>query len=147
MRDRGFQSFEIATLGAKGHRIDFRFSEECKTRIDSTSISLPLYSECDCSMASHGIFCKHQACAAWVATVLACQKYELTRVDSEILEHVRSFEEEFKKLRAPAPAASPQNILHRESGYITHPQVNAEFEGLVFAFPDSPLAGSLDSSA
>ncbi len=147
LRDRGFQSFEIATLGAKGHRIDFRFSEECKTRIDSTSVSLPLYSECDCSMASHGIFCKHQACAAWVATVLACQKYELTRVDSEILEHVRSFEEEFKKLRAPAPAESPQNILHRESGYITHPQVHAEFEGLVFAFPDSPLAGSVDSSA
>ncbi|MBU6154692.1 MAG: DEAD/DEAH box helicase [Bdellovibrionales bacterium] len=144
LRDHGFQSFEVSTLGSKGHQIDFRLSESCKTRIDAASVSQPLYSECDCSMAMHGIFCKHQACSAWVIAVIASQKYELTRVEAPILEQLRSFEEEFKKLKTSGSNGSIPNILHRETGYVTHPPLNAEFEGLVFAFPDSPISGSVD---
>jgi SNF2 family DNA or RNA helicase len=146
LRDSGFQRFEVSTLGSKGHQIEFFFSETTKTKIDSSSASQPLYSECDCSMAGHGIFCKHQACAAWVTTVLSSQKYELTRVDSEVLDHLRTFEEEFKKLKSQGSNHSP-NILHRDSGYVTHPQVNAEFEGLVFVFPNTPISGLTDPSS
>ena len=89
-------------------------------------------------MASHGIFCKHQACASWVAAVLASRKYELIRVEEPVYEQIRTYEDEFLKLRSGPPADVPP-ILHRESGYVTHPPVHADFIGLVFCFSNPPV--------
>ena len=144
LRDGGFLSLEVATLGSKGFQIEFKLSEPSQTKIDMSTASQPLYSECNCSMAGYGIFCRHQAIAAWVVTVLASQKYELTRVDEPIFDHIKLSEEEFAKLKATAPAPTPSTILHRDQEYITHPHVTAEFKGIVFSFQNQAIqpAGS-----
>jgi len=47
LRDGGFVSFELATLGAKGHQLEFKFDEPSKTKIEMSQAGQPLYSECD----------------------------------------------------------------------------------------------------
>ena len=148
LRDQGFLSLEVATLGSKGFQISFQFTEASKTVIDMTTSSQPLYSECDCSMASHGIFCKHQAAAAWLMMVLGCQKYELTRVEESVFETIRGFEEEFRKLKATHGAtSSPSTLLHRDSGYVGNAPVSVDFEGVLFCFPEEPLKESAPFSS
>ena len=140
LRDGGFSSLEVATLGSKGMKVSFTFSEPSQTHIDLTTPTQPLYSECDCSMAGHGIFCKHQACASWVLTALASKNYELTRVEESVVTQIREFESEIENLRAtPHPQSSTPALLHRESGYVNHPPIHADFEGLVFNFTGSPI--------
>src|ERR1700745_3897681 len=75
LRDGGFESCEVATLGAKGHLLEFKMNEAAKTKIEMSTANQPLYSECNCSMSGHGIFCKHQALATWVMAILASQQY------------------------------------------------------------------------
>ncbi|NDG85195.1 MAG: hypothetical protein EBX52_09195, partial [Proteobacteria bacterium] len=144
LRDGGFRSLEVATLGSKGMKVSFHFEEASQTHIDFTAPAQPLYSECDCSMAGYGIFCKHQACASWVFTVLTSKKYDLTRVEESVYETLRKFEPDLESLKSPSSASPSQPILHRESGYVSHPPVKADFEGLVFNLknlwigPDQP---------
>ena len=138
LRDSGFQSLEVAVLGSKGFQIEFTFTEPSSTKIEMTTPSQALYSECDCSMAGYGIFCKHQACATWVTAVIATQKYELTRVEPEVLEAIRVFEPAFLKLKAPAPT-EVQTILYRDNEYITLPPTHVNFLGLALSFPNQPI--------
>ena len=53
LRDSGFQSLEVAVLGSKGFQIEFTFTEPSSTKIEMTTPSQALYSECDCSMAGY----------------------------------------------------------------------------------------------
>lgn len=143
LREGGFESLEVAILGAKGFQIEFTLSEPAKTKIEMTTPSQPLYSECNCSMAGYGIFCKHQSIATWVTTVLASQKYELTRVDEVIFEKIKTFEGAFLKLKAsPPPETSSNTILHRDQGYVTHAPSSVTFKGLVFCFQNQPIQAS-----
>ncbi len=138
LRDGGFQSLEVATLGTKGLKVQFSFAEPSSTHVDLTTPSQPLYSGCDCSMASHGIFCKHQACATWVLAVLASKKFDLTRVEEPIYEQIRKFQPDIQNLKSGS-APVVDSILHRDSGYVSHPSTGAEFEGLVLQFPEKPI--------
>lgn len=65
LREGGFQSLEVNVLGSKGFQIEFQLTEPSKAKIEMTTASQPLYSECNCSMAGYGIFCKHQSIATW----------------------------------------------------------------------------------
>jgi hypothetical protein len=145
LRDGGFQSLEVATLGAKGFLIEFHLNEPSKTKIEMTTTSQPLFSACDCSMSGYGIFCKHQALATWVIAVLISQKYDLTRIDEAVYEKIKEFEGEIAKLKAPiAVTPVPSSILHREEGgYVTHAPSNVQFEGLVICFPNQPIQTGL----
>ena len=140
LREGGFKSLEVNILGSKGFQIEFQLTEPSKAKIEMTIASQPLYSECNCSMAGYGIFCKHQSIATWVTAVLASQKYELTRVDDAIFDSLRNFEGEFQKLKTvTAPAPTSQTILHRDQGYISHVPSDVVFKGLVFCFQNQAI--------
>jgi SNF2 family DNA or RNA helicase len=141
LRENGFLSLEVSTLGSKGFLIEFVFTEKSKTKIEMTTPSQPLFSECDCSMAGYGIFCKHQACATWVITALGSQKYDFTRVEDSVMLHVQTFLPELQKLKivyVPAPVPVTNDS---EPGVIqySHAAGNIAFEGLIFCFPNTPI--------
>lgn len=140
LREGGFVSLEVSVLGAKGFLIEIKLDEPSKTKIEMTTLSQPLYSECDCSMSGYGIFCKHQAIATWVVSAAATQNYDMTRVDETVIAHVKTFEEELAKLRVVAPPAPVHNetILHRDQSYLTHPS-DVRFEGLVICVLNQPI--------
>jgi hypothetical protein len=50
LRDGGFLGLEVATLGTRGYLIEFQLNETAKTKIEMSTPSQPLFSECDCSM-------------------------------------------------------------------------------------------------
>ena len=140
LRDGGFQSFEVATLGAKGFLMEFALTEPAKTKIEVSSVTQPIFSECNCSMSGYGIFCKHQALASWVLAVLATQNFELTRVETPVMEHIQTFEAEFAKLKAtPPPVSPPGLIIQRDVNYVNPVITDVKFEGLLLCFPDQPL--------
>lgn len=141
LREGGFESLEVSVLGAKGFLIEFSLTEPAKTKIEMTSASQALYSECNCSMAGYGIFCKHQSIATWVTTILASQKYDLTRVDEPNYEKIKSFENEFLKLKVVAPVSSQSHstILHRDQGYVSQAPSQVTFKGLVFCFQNQAI--------
>jgi superfamily II DNA or RNA helicase len=154
LRDSGFQGFEIATLGSKGHLIEFKLDEPTLTKIEVNSPSTPIYSECNCSMSGYGIFCKHQAIAAWVVTLLASQNYELVRVDEPVIETIRALEGDFAKLRVAVPQPvppPPQNFSSDTPDDSGAPRVyvpqahsgSVVLEGMVFCFPNHPIQESL----
>jgi superfamily II DNA or RNA helicase len=116
LRDSGFQSFEVVTLGSKGMRIEFTLSEPSKTNIEFTSGSQPLYSNCDCSMSGYGIFCKHQAVAVWVVTAIASQNYELTRVEPEIGAHLKTFEPQLALLKGASTTTATAEVSGQPEG-------------------------------
>ncbi len=143
LRDGGFDSFELATLGTKGYLLEFKLDEVTKTKIEMSHAGQPLYSECDCSMSGYGIFCKHQALATWVVTILASQKYDLTRVPEEIYEKIKTFGDEFSKLKnvvAPAPESQGASVHHHSTN--EKPQhFLGHFEALIFCYPHQPISG------
>ncbi len=144
LREGGFQSFDIATLADKGYMIEFKLNEPSKTKIEVRSLSQPLFSECDCSMSGYGIFCKHQAIASWVVCALASQNYEFTRVEEDVLNSIRAFEETFQKLKISSSFSSPAAPVRSANAQAPHhpPQIGLGFEGLVLCFPDMPLQES-----
>jgi SNF2 family DNA or RNA helicase len=145
LRDQGFLSLEVSVLGSKGFLIEFVFTEKSKTKIEMTTPSQPLFSECDCSMAGYGIFCKHQACATWVITALASQRYEFTRVEDTVYEHLKGFEPAMLLLKTtPVAAPTVTSYSHDpESSTVNGmPQYSNQavtLEGLIFCFPNQPI--------
>lgn len=93
-------------------------SEGNQTEVELSSVSKPMYSSCDCSMAGYAIFCKHQALAAWCIACYACQNYDLTRVDEPILQKVKSFEGHYlqalQRLKSKSPLGSYSHNLPPE---------------------------------
>ena len=140
LREGGFRGLEVAVVGSRGFQIQFALDEDCATRVDMTTSSQPMYSECNCYMAQSAKLCKHQAIAAWVTMTLARKNYELNRVDPEIVRIIQTHEEEFQKLRASSPPPPP-TILHRDREYLTHPDLGVTFTGLVLCLPEQRLMG------
>jgi SNF2 family DNA or RNA helicase len=141
LREGGFRGLEVAVVGSRGFQIQFALDEDCSTRVDMTTSSQPLYSECNCYMAQSAKLCKHQAIAAWVTMTLARKDYELHRVDPEVLNIIRTYEEEFQKLKSNSSSSHPPTILHRDKDYLTHPDLGVSFTGLVLCLPDQRLKG------
>ncbi len=138
LRDDGFQSFDVATLGAKGFQIEFIFAEPSKTLIEMTTPSQPLYSSCNCSMAGYGIFCKHQACATWALVVAASEKVDLTRVEPSIIEKIKTFAPLLLKLKPQASSSSNADAGSRSE--VDHSSSSSiSFTGLVLCFPNQPI--------
>ncbi|MBS1958307.1 MAG: DEAD/DEAH box helicase [Bdellovibrionales bacterium] len=124
LREDGVNGIEVATLGAKGMRIDFTLTEKSKTTIEFTGSSQPLFSNCDCSMSGYGIFCKHQAVAAWAMTAIASGNYDLTRVPEPVQKKLKSFENILTQLKSSSAVAPVSG------GPIAGP-TGVEFTGLV----------------
>ena len=144
LRDGGFESFELATLGAKGHLLEFKLNEPTKTKIEMSVVGQPLYSECNCSMSGYGIFCKHQALATWVIAILASQSYEeITRVPPEVLEKIKSFEGELTKLKSAASTIAEAQVITHASGSEKPNHFLGHFEGLIFCFPHQPITSAI----
>jgi SNF2 family DNA or RNA helicase len=140
LRDSGFLSLEISVLGAKGFLIEFVFTEKSKTKIEMTTPAQPLFSECDCSMAGYGIFCKHQACATWVMTALASQRYDFTRIGDEVVAHLKTFEPELERLKVqPAPVSIPRDPGDGDSSNTRFANGEVTLDGMVFCFPNQPI--------
>jgi superfamily II DNA or RNA helicase len=141
LRDGGFVDMELAILGAKGHQIQFKMNETTRTRIEIGAQSQPAYSDCDCSMAGYGIYCKHQALATWVLTSIASKQYDLIRVPDEVIEKMKTFEGEMEKLKSPSSdetAASGDAIRSSVAEKSKH--LLGHFEGLIFCFPHQPVS-------
>lgn len=139
LRDGGFESFEFATVGAKGHQLEFKLNESSATKIEMSQVGQPLYSECNCSMSGYGIFCKHQALATWVVTVLASQQYDLTRVPEEVIEKIKSFEDEFAKLKTTSAAVVVSKNVGTSSASEKPQHFLGHFDSLIFCFPHQPI--------
>ena len=143
LRDGGFSDMELAILGAKGHQLEFKLSETTKTRIEIGAPSQPTYSDCDCSMAGYGIYCKHQALATWVLASIASKQYDLIRMPEEVIEKIKSFEAEFDKMK-PASAESTAASHPTAAGHSVHTErathFLGHFEGLIFCFPHHPVS-------
>jgi SNF2 family DNA or RNA helicase len=140
LRDNGFLSLEISVLGAKGFLIEFVFTEKSKTKIEMTTPAQPLFSECDCSMAGYGIFCKHQACATWVMTALASQRYDFTRIGDEVVAHLKTFEAELDRLKVqhiPAPIIRDSSDGDSSNTRFSNGEVT--LDGMAFCFPNQPI--------
>lgn len=143
LRDKGFQNLEISTLGSKGFLIEFTLSEKSKTKIEMTTPAQPLFSECDCSMAGYGIFCKHQACATWAITAIASQKYDFTRVEDDVYEHLKTFEPAILLLKVnplvSTASSGPVNGNPRSYENSTASGDAVNFDGMIFCFPNQPI--------
>ena len=145
LRDGGFSDMELAILGTKGHQLEFKLSETTKTRIEIGASSQPTYSDCDCSMAGYGIYCKHQALATWVLASIASKQYDLIRMPEEVVEKIKSYESEFEKLK-PASTESAAVSHAYSAGHSAHMErpthFLGHFEGLIFCFPHHPVSQS-----
>ena len=149
LRDGGFVGIEVATLGGKGFLIEFQLHEPSKTKVEFSALSQPFFSECDCSMSSYGIFCKHQALAAWVIASLSSERYDFTRVEDSVIQHIKSFEAIFAKVKTPTASIAStvsensSTALHDNSlNYRTpseHSSQNARFEGIILCFPSQTI--------
>lgn len=140
LRDGGFQSLEVVTLGSKGMRIDFTLSEPAKTSIDFSGGSQPLFSNCNCSMSGHGIYCKHQALATWVMAAVAGQNYELTRVPESVIQTLKPFEAVISQLKQSSPTAS--GPLGASGGAA----IDVEFQGILIQFNSPEAEADLKST-
>ncbi len=138
-RDGGFESMEMATLGSKGHIIEFKTTENFNTKIEITRINQPLYSNCDCSMSGHGIFCKHQALAAWALTALSSGQFDLPRVPDEAIAKLKTFEGELSKLKDSMNTQSEENTASASLASEKSRHLLGHFEGLIFCFPHQPV--------
>ena len=151
LRDGGFQGIDVATLGAKGYLIEFKLDESAETKVEYSAASQPFFSECNCSMSSYGIFCKHQALAAWVLSCLCSGQYELTRVGEPVINHIKTFEELFAKIKSVPPAQSSFSPEESASGHhdlsanSSNVSSNARFEGIVFCFPNQAIQEGLSA--
>jgi hypothetical protein len=142
LRDGGFLGLEVATLGTRGYLIEFQLNETAKTKIEMSTPSQPLFSECDCSMSGYGIFCKHQALATWVVAALLTGLYDLTRVEPAIIDQLKKFEDEVAKLKTPlaaAPVIAEAPAYRDEQGFMTHSTSQAQFVGLALCIPNQPI--------
>lgn len=147
LRDGGFNGMELAILGAKGHQLEFQLDDPAKTRIEIGVINQPLYSNCDCSMAGYGIYCKHQALATWVMASIASKQYDLIRVPEEVIEKLKSFEGELEKLKTDAKtldSSDSSDSFARSSD--KHHHLLGHFEGLIFCFPHQPVSSKEHST-